>query len=106
MNSMPIIRFPWMWSSVPWNPKDLEFGRLTSSSCRRESCQDGPIRTGWPNQQVRGPTKSRNNVWIGRRALGGTDIEAYEVMPSGVDDNPHPVHEALLLKNSIHILRT
>jgi len=34
----------------------------------------------------------------------GTDTEACEVMPSILPDNPHPVHQRLLIKAAIHIM--
>jgi kynurenine formamidase len=34
----------------------------------------------------------------------GTDTEGCEVMPSILSDNPHPVHERLLVQAAIHVL--
>ncbi len=39
-------------------------------------------------------------------AAVGADTESCEVRPSVIPDNPHPVHERLLVEAGVHILET
>lgn len=73
------------------------------------------VRTGqmsvWPDKEKMEETKGAGitrpiadvAVDLGLVAVG-TDTEACEVMPSIEPDNPHPVHQKLLIENGIYIM--
>ena len=91
-----------------------EFGRALGDT----ALQSGDVvlvRTGqlsvWPDAdklaETHGPGITREVadlcVASGARAVGA-DTESLEVQPSVVPDNPHPVHERLLVEAGVHIL--